>query len=121
MIWESCSTQSIIPLAFSPSAAAAAPKNPENTTICRISLSAIASKALRGTRWVTNSLNEIDATLRLVDAEASGSGRLSASPGRSRFHDQAEKQRKQGSADEPRHGLDADTPDRRGVTHVRDP
>src|SRR5882672_11303294 len=85
MTCESSSIQLIIAFALSPSAAAAAPKNTENTTIWRISLLAIASKALRGTRCVTNSLNEIDATLRLVEAEASGRGRLRASPGASRF------------------------------------
>src|SRR5260221_2450619 len=85
MTCESSSIQLIIALALSPSAAAAEPKNTENTTICRISLLAIASKALRGTRWVTNSLNESEATLRLAEAEASGRGRLSASPGRRRF------------------------------------
>ncbi len=83
-----CDTWSIMltrPFAASPSAAAATPKNSENTTICRISLLAIASTALFGTRWVMNSLSDSDATLRLVAASASGSGRFKLSPGRSRL------------------------------------
>ena len=70
------------PAARSPSAAAATPKNSEKTTICRISLFAIASTALFGTRWVTKSFNDSEAALRLVDAPTSGSGRLRLSPGR---------------------------------------
>src|SRR5262245_20699227 len=68
--------------ARSPSAAQATPKNSENTTIWRISLVAIASTTERGTRWATNSFIDSDATFRLVDAWASGSGRLRLSPGR---------------------------------------
>ncbi len=71
--------------AFSSMAAQATPKNSENTTICRISLVAIASTIERGTRCVTNSFIDSDATLRLVEAWASGSGRLRFSPGRSTF------------------------------------
>src|ERR1700730_2176586 len=67
--------------ARSPSAAQATPKNSENTTICRISLVAIASTIERGTRCATNSFIDNDATLRLVEASASGSGRLRLSPG----------------------------------------
>jgi hypothetical protein len=48
-------------------------------------LFAIASIALFGTRWVTNSLSEIDVALIVVEAPTSGSGRFSASPGRRRF------------------------------------
>ena len=69
-------------LARSPIAAQATPKNSENTTICRISLVAIASTTERGTRCATNSFTESDATLRLVAELASGSGRLRLSPGR---------------------------------------
>ena len=50
-------------------------------TICRISLFAIASKTLRGTRWVTNSLSDSDDVLRLDEVPTSGSGRLSDAPG----------------------------------------
>src|SRR3954452_3974467 len=67
---------------FSPRDPSATPKKIENTTICRISLLAIASMALLGTRCVTNSFRESDVALTLVDAPASGSGMLSASPGR---------------------------------------
>src|SRR5260370_11863418 len=70
----------MIPAARSPSEAAATPKNSEKTTICRISLLAIASTALFGTRCVTKSFNDSEAALRLVDALASGSGRLGVSP-----------------------------------------
>ena len=70
------------PAARSPSEAAATPKNSEKTTICRISLLAIASTALFGTRCVTKSFNDNEAALRLVEAPASGSGRLRLSPGR---------------------------------------
>ena len=44
---------------------------------------AIASTIERGTRCATNSFIDKDATLRLVAASASGSGRLRLSPGRS--------------------------------------
>jgi hypothetical protein len=69
-------------LALSPKAAHATPKNSENTTICRISLVAIASTTERGTRWVTKSFTDNDATLRFVAELASGRGRLRLSPGR---------------------------------------
>jgi hypothetical protein len=82
MTWESCSTQDTTTPAFSPKAAAPAPKKMEKMTICRISLFAMASMTLRGTRCVTNSLNDSEAVFRFVDALASGSGRFSASPGR---------------------------------------
>jgi hypothetical protein len=65
-----------------PSAAQATPKNSENTTICKISLVAIASTIERGTRCATKSFADSEATLRLVAAWASGSGRLRLSPGR---------------------------------------
>jgi hypothetical protein len=45
-------------------------------------LVAIASTTERGTRWATNSFSDSDATLRLVEAAASGSGRLRLSPDR---------------------------------------
>src|SRR6185295_12804835 len=85
MTWETWSTQSTIAFARSPSAAAAEPKNTEKITICNISLLAIASNTLRGTRCVTNSLSESDDVLRFADAAASGSGRLSEAPGCSRL------------------------------------
>ncbi len=66
---------------FSPSAASATPKKIENTTICRISLLAIASTALLGTRWVTNSLSESEAAFSPVPAPTSGSGRFRLWPG----------------------------------------
>src|SRR5215472_9785930 len=81
MTWESCSMPSTSARVRSPSAAQATPKNNENTTICRISLVAIASTIERGTRCATNSFIDNDATLRLVEASASGSGRLRLSPG----------------------------------------
>ncbi len=70
------------PAARSPSDAAATPKNNAKTTICRISLLAIASTALLGTRWVTKSFNDSEAAFRLVAAPASGNGRFRCSPGR---------------------------------------
>src|SRR6516165_608661 len=82
MICEVSSMILMTPCARSPSDAAATPKNREKTTICRISLLAIASTALFGTRWVTKSLNDNEAALRFVAALASGSGRLRLSPGR---------------------------------------
>jgi len=69
----------------SPSAVTATPANIEKTTICRISLFAIASMIERGTTWVTNSLRLSAETLRLVAVPVSGSGRLRFSPGRSRL------------------------------------
>jgi hypothetical protein len=76
---------SISSRARSPSDAQATPKNSENTTICRISLVAIASTTERGTRCATNSFIDSEATLRLVEASASGIGRLRLSPGLSRL------------------------------------
>ena len=82
MTCDNCSTQSITALALSPNAAAAAPKNTEKMTICRISLFAMASITLRGTRCVMNSRSDSDAVLRLDEVPTSGNGRFSASPGR---------------------------------------
>jgi hypothetical protein len=48
-------------------------------------LVAIASTALLGTRWVTNSFSDIAVALTLVVAVASGSGMFRLSPGRSRL------------------------------------
>ena len=72
-------------LPMSPSAASATPKNIEKTTICRISLLAIASANDLGTRWVTNSLSVNEAVLRLVAAPMSGSGKPRSLPGCSRL------------------------------------
>src|SRR5262249_29783648 len=49
---------------------------------CRISLFAIASTIDRGTRWVTKSFIDSEATFRFVEASASGSGKFRLSPGR---------------------------------------
>ncbi len=81
MMCTRSSIQATRVFAFSPRLAAATPKKIENTTICRISLAAIASMTLRGTRCATNSLSESDPVLRLVDAAASGSGRFRPTPG----------------------------------------
>ena len=64
-----------------PNEAAAAPKNTEKMTICRISLFAIASNTLRGTRCVTNSFSDSEDVFRLDEVPTSGSGRLSDVPG----------------------------------------
>jgi hypothetical protein len=72
-------------LPFSPSAVTATPVKIENTTICRISLFAIASTIERGTMWITNSFSVSEEVLRLVETPASGSGRFKLSPGRSRL------------------------------------
>src|SRR5436190_22883303 len=81
MMCDSSSTASLTVFALGPKDPAATPKNTEKTTICRISLLAIASNALRGTRWVTNSLSDIDEVLRLEAAPASGCGRFNLAPG----------------------------------------
>jgi hypothetical protein len=72
-------------LARSPSAASATPKNIENTTICRISLLAIASANDLGTRWLTKSFSVNLEVARLADAPMSGSGSPRLWPGCSRL------------------------------------
>ena len=81
MTCETCSTQSMTVCAFEPNDAAAAPKKTEKITICRISLLAKASNALRGTRCVTNSFSDIDDVFRFDDVPTSGNGRFSDTPG----------------------------------------
>jgi len=71
--------------ALSPSEASATPKNIENTTICRISLLAMASTKDFGTVWLTKSLSVNLAVARLAEAPMSGSGRPRFSPGLSRL------------------------------------
>src|SRR6266705_4013996 len=78
---DTCSTQSITVCAFGPNDAATAPKKTEKITICRISLLAKASNALRGTRCVTNSFSDIDDVFRFDDVPTSGNGRFSDTPG----------------------------------------
>ncbi len=71
--------------AFSPSADSATPKNIENTTICRISLLAIASAKDLGTRWLTKSFSVNFEVARLAEVPMSGSGRPRLWPGSSRL------------------------------------
>ncbi len=68
-------------LAASPRAAAASPKNRENTTICRISLVAIASITLFGMAWVTKSLREMAVAATPELAPSSGRERERPTPG----------------------------------------
>ena len=82
---ESSSIAATSVFAFSPSAASATPKNIENTTICRISLLAIASANDFGTRWLTKSFSVNFEVARLADAPMSGSGRPRSLPGWSRL------------------------------------
>ena len=63
-----------------PRADNATPKNIENTTICRISLLAIASANDFGTRWETKSFHVNLDVARLADAPMSGNGRPRFSP-----------------------------------------
>ena len=107
--------------ALSPSAAQATPKNSENTTICRISLVAIASTTSAARDAPTNSFSDSDATLRLVEALGVGQRQVEvvARP-QDVDQDHAEQQRYQRGADEPEHRLAADAADRLGVAHVRD-
>ena len=72
-------------LARSPSEASATPKNIEKTTICRISLLAIASAKDLGTRWLMKSFKVNLDVARLADAPMSGSGSPRFSPGLSRL------------------------------------
>ena len=58
MMLAICSTSASTAVARSFAAAIAVPTKQENTTICRISLSAIASTMERGTRWLTNSVSD---------------------------------------------------------------
>ena len=79
-----CARSSITPAMRaprSPSAAKAVPKKIENTTICRISLLAMASATDFGTRWATKSFSVKALVLRLVAAPTSGSGRPMFRPG----------------------------------------
>ena len=82
---ESSSIALMSVLALSPSAASATPKNIENTTICRISLFAIASANDLGTRWLTKSLSVNFEVARLADAPMSGKARPRFFPGSSRL------------------------------------
>ena len=78
---------SIIGVARAPTAAAAVPKNTENTTICRISLRAMPSTIEVGTRWVMKSF--IVRPVVVMPASVPTGGIMpaanSASPGRNRF------------------------------------
>ena len=85
MMCDSSSTHCTTLRARSPSAAAATPNIRENTTICRISLRAIASKAEVGTRCATKSLSESDEARTLALAPTSGRGRFRLLPGCRRF------------------------------------
>ena len=79
-----CARSSITPvrrLPDSPSADSAVPKKIENTTICRISLFAIASAIDFGTRWTTKSFSVKAPVFRPRDASDAGSGRLRWLPG----------------------------------------
>ncbi|MNN53341.1 hypothetical protein D3C81_1680860 [compost metagenome] len=79
-----CARSSITPAMRaprSPSAASAVPKKIENTTICRISLLAMASATDFGTRCAMKSLSVKALVLRLVAAPTSGSGRPMLMPG----------------------------------------
>lgn len=81
MAWDSSSTQRTSVRALSPRLASATPKNIENTTICRISLLAIASANDLGTRWFTNSLSVNLPVAACVAWWVSGSGRPRLAPG----------------------------------------
>ncbi|MNH18342.1 hypothetical protein D3C79_780410 [compost metagenome] len=81
MACASSSVRRTRPLAFSPSAAKATPKNSENTTICRISLLAKASANDLGTKWVTKALRVKAEVCSEVGSLTSGSGSARCSPG----------------------------------------
>ena len=83
MTWAICSASARMAGARSDVAAMAVPTKIENTTICRISLSARALTIEVGTRWATKSLRVRLAALTEADA-ASGLGRASPTPGLSR-------------------------------------
>ena len=71
-------------LNFSPSDAPAIPKNIENTTICRISLLAIASVMLVGMVWVRKPFRLIPLTASPVSTDSFGIARFRPAPGCSR-------------------------------------
>ncbi len=69
----------------SPMAAVAIPKNMENTTICKTSLLAKASKKLSGNTWVIKFSNVIFFTSMPVSAPAAGKSNCIILPGFSKF------------------------------------
>src|SRR5437660_1435653 len=121
MTWATSSATATSCLPRSPSAAAATPVKIENTTICRISLFAIASTIDFGTRWVTNSLErqrrdlEVGRCARFRQRQAE----IVARP-QDVDHHHAEGERDQRGHDEPRHRLEADPANRLGIAHVSD-
>ena len=68
-----------------PMAAVATPKNRANTTICKISLWAIASITLEGNTCVTKCSSVMAVALTPVSAFSAGTGRCMAMPGLNRF------------------------------------
>ena len=68
-------------LNFSPSDAPAMPKNIENTTICRISLLAIASVMLMGIVCDRNPFRLMPLTARPVSTASFGTARFNPAPG----------------------------------------
>src|ERR1700759_2580817 len=100
MTWESSSMPSTSLWARWPSAAHATPKNSENTTICKISLVAIASTMERGTRWAPKSFADSEATGQRQGEVVAGAQDID--------QHEAHQQRHQRLSDEPQHRLGAD-------------
>ncbi|MNJ52520.1 hypothetical protein D3C77_478600 [compost metagenome] len=81
MIEAACSTRFRTAGALSSSAATAVPTNREKTTICRISLRAMASKIDVGTRWVMKPCSEKASVEAAGAAAITASGRCMPAPG----------------------------------------
>ena len=91
----------------------ATPAKIANTTICRISLVAMASMTDFGTRWVTNSLSVRPEVLRLGEDAGVGDRETEVHAGLENVdHQHAEQERDQRGGDEPSHGLGPDAPER---------
>src|SRR5215472_12800308 len=103
----------------SPIAMIATPAKTENTTICKISPSAIALNSEVGTRWSTK-LSMLKAWVDRLAVLTPLSAISMPTPGWRMLTISTEQQRHDRSGDEPTHRLGADPADRRRIAHMPD-
>ena len=94
-------------------AAVPIPKKMENTTICRISLLAMASTTLCGKTWVIKVLKEREDGFNGLDFVILRNGKVQVMTQSDNIHDdQAQDQGKQGGPDKPGQGFSANPANR---------